>query len=164
MLSNEIKGNLYGGILLLLFGVGLVAGALNFEESRIMEMGPDFFPILIGTLMAGLSIVLIIMSSLKLRSEKAVQDNSKAAGKKDNVKYVAVAFGLLIIYMLLFLPLGFRISSSIYMIAQMCFLAEKRTRRNITMYIVISITIAFLVNYIFVKFLNLMLPTGILGI
>jgi hypothetical protein len=170
MIWNETKGNLFMGFILLSCGIGMIAGAKNFEKSLFLEMGPDLFPMVIGSLIAGLSAILIITNAIKLRTAgladtaKNADNNSKKFLISADAKKVLVVIALLAGYVAVITFLGFIISSSIYMIASMCLLAEKLTRRKVIIYAVMSIFIAIIVNFIFTRFFWLMLPRGILGI
>jgi len=163
MVWNETKGNLFMGFVLLIFSIAMIIGARNFEKSQFLELGPDLFPIIIGSMIAGLSLILIIISALKLRSAGAADTNSEKPIIYTGIKRVLIAIALLAGYVIMIVPIGFVISSSAYMLAKMCFLAEKLTRRKVIIYAIMSILVAFIANFIFVRFFWLMLPRGIFG-
>ena len=158
------------GFVLLILGIGMIVGARGFEGALILEVGPDFFPTIIASLIAGLSVILIITNAIKLRS--AALANAAKAEPNDNsgksilsagALRVLAALALLTGYVFLIVPVGFLISSSVYMLIMMCFLAEKLTLRKVFIYVFISILVAVLSSFIFVRFFWLMLPRGILG-
>jgi len=166
MFGNETKDNLFMGFVLMILGIGMIVGARGFQGALILEVGPDFFPTIIGSLIAGLSVILIITNALKLWAAAPADTASDNSGKpivSAAAIRVLVALAFLIGYVVLIVPVGFLISSSIYMLIMMCFLAEKLSRRKIIFYAIISIVVAVLANFIFVRFFWLMLPRGILG-
>jgi putative tricarboxylic transport membrane protein len=166
MNNKAVKANLYAGCFLLMCGIAMAAGASRFEKTQITELGADFMPTITGVLMAILSGVLIIMNALQLHhareSEAARNTDAPVMAQKD-FKGVLAAIAVLVVYMALILPLGFILSSVLYMFAQMYLLAEKRTVRNLIAYFLIATITPVSVNYVFLYFFSLMLPAGIFG-
>ena len=65
-------------------------------------------------------------------------------------------------YVLLMKPVGFIITSAVYLFLQMLILCPKE-KRNSILFAVISVVCAVAIYYIFRNGLNVMLPAGILG-
>ncbi|MCL2380093.1 MAG: tripartite tricarboxylate transporter TctB family protein [Treponema sp.] len=155
------------GFVLLILGIGMIAGAREFDAALVLDIGPDFFPTIIGSLIAALSVILIISSAVKLKKSRAAStaktDKPEKFVLSADAKRVLAAVVLLAGYVFLMPGLGFIISSAIYLMANMCLLAEKMTRRKIVLYAAISIVTAASVNVIFVRVFWLMLPRGILS-
>lgn len=144
-------------------------------------------PRLLGVLLLCLSVVLLIKS---LRQRSSVRKNlsldklgnpnsevQQASGavpikledemasieQVDNVSIILTVVSLAI-FALLIIPLGFLISSTIYMILQTLVLTKKELRKKKLLLIVLySVVFALATYFIFTKGLDLMLPAGILG-
>ena len=66
-----------------------------------------------------------------------------------------------LLYVALLKPLGFVISSVLYLELQMCIMAQKERRRPLK-FLIISIVSVVVIYFVFHNLLQLMLPNGIL--
>ena len=134
-------------------------------------------PQMLAVLMAGLSIVLIVISYRKARiTARCVQEKTEEEepvekisfrGKqlsKLTVRLVACCL-LIALYALLYRPLGFVLSSILFLFFLTVLLApnEKRTLKMHTFYFGFSVAFTLLVYFLFTRVLSMMLPRGILG-
>ena len=73
-------------------------------------------------------------------------------------------FVAIFIYVTIIDPLGFLLSTVVYLIAQMIILyPEKLTEKKLILFVVISIVASAAIYYIFRNVFYLMLPAGIFG-
>jgi putative tricarboxylic transport membrane protein len=80
----------------------------------------------------------------------------------DNSRAI-LTFTALIVYLILLNPVGFLITSALYVCVQSCILVRRTTKRLIVVSAITGIISAIAVNYIFVVHLNVLLPRGIIG-
>ena len=157
-------GEIFFLIILAAAGVGMFVRSFGFQVSRIDSSGgPALFPrIVIIILLLFIAIRIIMVSKSK-----------EELGKKFH--FLEIFQGSRLIFLLMFLgyavlmkPLGFVISSSLFLIIAVTFLYKKQYGERITvkkgliLYPVILISVAVL-YYIFVNKLNVLLPGGIIN-
>jgi hypothetical protein len=75
---------------------------------------------------------------------------------------ILITFGLFVFYMFALAPLGFILSSIIYVFLQMLVLSVKPSIKQVVVFALISIAAPILSHYLFVNFFTLMLPRGTL--
>ena len=146
-------GEIFFLIILAAAGVGMFGMSFGFQVSRIDSSGgPALFPrIVIIILLLFIAIRIIMVSKSK-----------EELGKKFH--FLEIFQG----YAVLMKPLGFVISSSLFLIIAVTFLYKKQYGERITvkkgliLYPVILISVAVL-YYIFVNKLNVLLPGGIIN-
>ena len=66
-------------------------------------------------------------------------------------------------YAVLLKPIGFLISSILYLFLQINVMTDKPTAKQRIFFAVLSIIVSVLINYIFVNWFSMALPDGILG-
>ena len=49
--ERSINKDYYGGVLIIIIGLGAVFGGMSYQIGTLSEMGPGFFPAAVGTLM-----------------------------------------------------------------------------------------------------------------
>lgn len=140
---------------------------LSFQlpKSKVMTIGPDFMPMVISVIMFILSVILFVVALSERRIRAAEIERS---GYKDNSDYkrVILSFLLILAYTYVLAPVGFTISSIVFLPAEMYVLApgENRTMRELLKYIVISVVLVFVVYFLFRYGFKILLPTGIFAI
>ena len=96
---------------------------------------------------------------------KSLEEAENSEGEGD-VDYLSIVLTLasLILFTILLDPLGFILSSFIYMVLQTTILTKKAVRlKKLPITIVFSLVFSVVVYFLFTKGLSLMLPAGILG-
>jgi putative tricarboxylic transport membrane protein len=168
--SEETKKSFIDGIVFFVFGLFLILYANIYLDKHLIVsinkgIGSAFMPKLVGYILMFLSSILIITSILK--SKKT--DNPANVKKIDPTDRKYAIRGWLTIIMLcvygaLLIPLGFIVSSIIYLFCQMVIMdMTNRSRKYMILYGVIALITPFLVYWIFVHGFTLMLPAGILN-
>ncbi len=154
MSSKKISETIVN-IVLVLFGAALWVTAQNIEVGAAMGQGGDFMPKLCSSIWMVLSILILVFG---LRTPDA--------GGKDSVsiKGLISTLVLLFVYILLLKPIGFVITSIVYMFVQMMLFvpAEYRNKKNYIIFAVVSVVLPVAVNLLFANVFSLILPTGIL--
>lgn len=143
-------------MVLFLVGIVLLISAQSIEVGAAMGQGGDFLPKLC-------SLFWIIISGLMLASS-AFKNTAQSEEEKGNIKGFLLTLVLLFLYVLLLKPLGFVITSSLYMFLQMLLFVPREliNKKKLILFAVISILLPVLVNLLFANVFSLILPAGIL--
>lgn len=143
-------------MVLFLAGIVLLISAQSIEVGAAMGQGGDFLPKLC-------SLFWVIISGLMLASS-AFKNTAQSEEKKGNIKGFLLTLVLLFLYVLLLKPIGFVITSSLYMFLQMLLFVPREliNKKKLILFAVISILLPVLVNLLFANLFSLILPAGIL--
>ena len=160
---KERYGDLLAGSFIFLFSIALFAGAQNVKTLAVSRIGSGFFPSIVAVLMAIVSIPIIAGG---IKTAKAGSKNKEAGdeAKENKPKLMAVlaTFALMLGYAAALPPLGFPISTAVYLFLQMLILSAGQRRRFI-LFAAVSAASSVAIYYLFVLVFHLMLPAGILG-
>lgn len=155
-------GDIIVGAVFTLIGLALIAASRALPKSQVMDIGPDFMPTLIGVIITGLAVFLLYKSIKNFRANSAAIDPSE----KDESDYKRVALSLIasLFYVFMLKPVGFIISTLIYIFGQIYILAPdaNRTRKDLITYLIIDVIFTFIVYYLFRLGFKIILPSGIL--
>ncbi len=119
--------------------------------------GANIVPILLGVLLAILSMICIIQSIPKLRSA----DSKEEKTEKGDLFAVVLTFVVIIGYILILQPLGFCLSTVIFLFSQMLVLAPK-DKRNYLLFAIVAVVFTAIVFVAFRIGLQQLLPRGII--
>ncbi len=155
----------YGDIITGLFYTALGAATIYFAtqlpKSRVMKIGPDFMPMVIGVLILVLALMLLFQSlkNFKANAEKAESMPPDTA----DYKRVLASLVLVVIYVNILAPVGFILSTLCYLFLQIVVLApnDRRNSKNILMYAVIDVIFVFAVFFLFRYGFKIVLPSGL---
>ena len=140
----------------------MIAMAKALPKSKVMAIGPDFMPTVVGVLIVVLAAILLVQSVGKLRRGGAVSDEDA----KDNSDYrrVLESLVLAIVYVNVLKPVGFLLSTFVYLCLQIYVLApnDKRSKKDIIKFVVISLIFTVVVYVLFRYGFKIILPPGIL--
>lgn len=141
----------------LALGIGMFLSANSMEAVIAYDVGPGFFPKIVGLGFIILSIFKII-NTIKLKEYKK-KNLQFSIGK--GVLTVLI-FGL---YVLGFKTIGFLISSIVYLFVEISLLKwdGKDFKKGLKSTIIISVLVPVVVYFFFAMVLDLVLPAGILG-
>ena len=165
----EYRKNLYPGIILTIISAAYLAlsGQIEiFTGSGATPLDARFMPRLWGTVLLILSLILVVRG-IKQR-KAAVASGEIDASKKSLIESIAdsrevlLSFVFLAIYVAIMEPIGFLISTAVYLYAEILLLTEK-SKRNYIIPLIVAIIFAVGIDFIFVRFLNVLLPAGIFG-
>lgn len=131
-------------------GLYVILTARTFPEGTGGVLGPGFFPILLGILLIGLS----ALQLFNTRKEKAVA----TAFLTESTKRVLFACLIIIGYMAGIAILGFLISTPLFLFGIMGFFSVRKW----STLLISSIATTTVLYFVFLKFLSVSLPAGIL--
>lgn len=151
---NTKQRDIICSIAFIIFGMVLYVAALSVNSVIANDVGPAFMPKVIGVfiaVLAALKLVLSIMSK-----------GNKAKATNEDIKAGVFTIIALLAYVLLFNPLGFIVSTALYLFAQFMILSTENNR-NIKQFTILSIVTPLIIYFLFVYGFKLILPSGILG-
>lgn len=154
-------GDVVVGVFFMILGIVLIVAAMALPKSKVMDIGPDFMPTVIGGLMFVLAAVLAVQGFLGLKDKK---DIDPASLPKCDYKRVGLSVLLVLIYVFTMQPVGFIPTSLVFLLLMMLVLApdDKRKPKDIILLLVIDVIFTFAVYFLFRNAFMIILPPGIL--
>lgn len=168
-MKQKYKMNMLAGGILFVFAAAYFILSWQIPNFRGLGAPPidaKFVPRLWGGLLMLLSAIVFFRGlreylRLKKEGKLAKSEGTLKAKVTDNWE-VILTFVCLLIYIWLLQPVGFIIMSALYIFAEAMILTPKGKRKPL-LTAIIGIAAAVLVDYIFARFLHVLLPAGILG-
>lgn len=161
---RAVRGETTAFALLALVGAASVVGALQhdvlLEGGRV---GPGLLPLVCGGLLALLGAVSAVRARRDPDAEATpVGDAADIFGRTamERVRHLWIVFGLLLVTLLLVTVLGFLISFGLFVLVVSTWIE----RRRILPSLLITAVACLVVWGVFVAFLGVPLPTGLLGV
>ena len=144
------------GLALFLFAAFIIVGALQLRYYTSLGPGPGFFSFWLGIVLGILAIAMIVQATLEA-SEQAPSDFFPNW-------FGYLRMGTIVLSLLVAAFLLERLGFCLTMFAVYLFLLRALGRHSLAVTIVSALIGSFGVYYIFVKWLNVPLPAGILGL
>lgn len=157
--------------MIVLFAVYIFVSSFSITSEAGAALGPGFMPRLMGIILFVLGAADFFEEWKKASTEPEKEDRQSMGNKKAEIKnykdwiaeHIDICSGILLLaYVYSIKPLGFLISSAIYMLAHMLLLTVN-TKRNYLVLIGLTVIVPCVIYFGFVKVFYLMLPPGILG-
>ena len=145
--------------------IGLVLFVLSFQvkDFASVGVGAGFLPRLAAILFVVLGAFLAIQGYLASRTApKKESDVSRKEGSSGGSRQVYLSILLLCAYAILLQPVGFIISSALFIFFQIVILS-KGLKRNYLLFGVVSVVSSAAAYVLFVRVFQVMIPAGILG-
>jgi Tripartite tricarboxylate transporter TctB family. len=149
-------GNLVVGLFFAVVSVVYFFVADSLPKSTVMRIGPDFTPKVIAVLTFVISVVLAVLSWRTLRATPA-PEAVKSESEYGRVLLTILTFA---VYVFLFESLGFPLMTFLYLAAQMAIFAPAE-KRNIPLFLGISLVATLAIFYTFRNGLSVFLPPGV---
>jgi hypothetical protein len=164
-LNKDQKVSIITGIAFLAYGAWMFAGGLSIRViGKSGDYGPGFMPRLVGMIVIFLSAMLVFTTWWGMRRNPVEKKTSdKMQTERYDYRSILLSIALLGLYMVTLEPAGFVLSSIVYLFLQMMIIANKPARKQLLLFVLISLIVPVVVNYIFVTVFSLLLPDGILG-
>ncbi|MCR4745695.1 MAG: tripartite tricarboxylate transporter TctB family protein [Lachnospiraceae bacterium] len=156
-------GDIVTGIFFSVFSIVMILMAQLLPKSKVMDIGPDFMPTVVGVIMLILSVILLIQS---IRSFNSNVESLKDYKDESDYKRMIMSLILCLFYVYLLQPVGFIITTFVYLILQITVLApdENRSKKDIIKYSIISLIFTLAVFFLFRYGFVIVLPAGIFTI
>lgn len=152
----------------LAFSILVYIASFGIKKLVVSRIGAAFVPQLAASLLAGLSVLMIIQALLRkpVASADPVADaeseQATPAEKKSARVSVWATIGLLVVYGVALEKVGFLVTTALYLFFQFWVLGLGK-KKNYVLLAIISVLTAIAVYALFVYAFDLMLPAGILG-
>ena len=150
------------GIAALLFSAFYLMNAAQIKSLPKLTPGyasARFLPLLLGGLLAILSVICIIQGVRNMKSFSAEKPQTKAS--KGDLTAVLLTFVVIIGYVMVMPTLGFILSTVLYLFLQMLVLAPAE-KRNYVLFAIVAVVFTALVFVAFRVGLQQLLPRGII--
>lgn len=158
----------YGDIVVSIFYIVLAIAVLvlskRLPKSAVMEIGPDFMPTVVSVIILILAGILLFLSvkNFKMHAEEA----EKSGKDTSDYKRVLASLVLALVYVNVLKPVGFILSTLVYLVLQIIVLApdDKRTKKDIILYLVLDVVFTIIVYLLFRYGFKIVLPAGIFAL
>lgn len=148
-------GNLLAGMLFLAFTIVYALQIPGIRITRMALINSAFYPKIVAVFLLLLSCLQIVVSVVVLRR---AQPSAAAPDKKD-IRCVILTLMLALAYTLALEPVGFLISSVVYIFVQTIVMCPRNEMRP-AKFAFIAVVASFVIYYAFRNGLSLMLPAG----
>ena len=163
-MKKQEKTDLLSALLAIVFGgfVYIMSGSI-VVKAKGGDIGSQFLPRLIAGLMILLGVLLLIGTLRKIKSSAGAQAQEEAGDK--SFMPALLSFVNLIVYVLIFKPVGFLVSTVLYLTVQMIIMSPDRKPgvKKLGLWALLAVIVAVAIYFIFTKGFSLPLPSGILG-
>lgn len=142
-------------IMLVITGVIFFIASQKIQVGAAMGQGGDFMPKVCSSVWLIISILLLVFN---VKAEIPPRENPV------RIKVFIITLVMLVVYVAALKPIGFVICSIVYLFLQMLLFVpkEKKTKKTLAVFAVISLVVPVAVNALFVNVFSLILPAGIL--
>ncbi len=155
-MTNKIR-DILCAIIVIAFGAAMIYYVKDVRRVIRTDVGSAFVPTLIGwciVVTGACKLLYSIFTHMKEESKKIVFDQDMFGG-------IATII-LMVLYMIAFQPVGFVVSSAVYLFLQMLLFSEK-SNRKIVLFAVIAVVLPLAVDALFVYVIHMPLPVGVFG-
>lgn len=157
-------GDIIVGVFFMALSAILMVMAQMLPKSKVMEIGPDFMPMVIGGLTFALAAILTFLSVKNFKMHAAEIDPSKLP--ECDYKRVLLSVILVLVYVFILQPVGFIVTTLVFLPLQMLVLSpeDKRGKKDIILLLVIDVIFTLAVFFLFRYGFKIVLPAGIFTI
>lgn len=151
------KSDILCSAIFLVFGSAMAYFSLGINKMIETDVGSGFVPRFIA-------ICIMVVAAAKLILTLAGKNIAAATAKKSNNDLLGGGgtVALMAAYVLSFEPVGFLLSSIVYLFAQILLMSNRENRKPL-MFAIISIVLPLIIDLLFVFVIKMPLPKGILG-
>ncbi len=156
-------GDIVVGVFFMLLSAVVMFMATQLPKSAVMDIGPDFMPMVIG---AVTFLLAALLTFLNVKNFKMHMEEAEAAAdsiEECNYKRVLSSFVLTVVYVMILQPVGFIISTIIYLPLQMLILAPEDKRKPLPL-VILTVIFTLVVFFLFRYGFKIVLPAGIFTI
>lgn len=157
-------GDIVVGIFFMALSAVMIAMARMLPKSKVMDIGPDFMPLCIGSVTFVLAAILTFLSIKGFKERAAKLDASDIP--ECDYKRVLESIILVLIYVFVLQPVGFIVSTLVFLMLQMLVLSpdDERGKKDIIKLAVINVIFTMIVFFLFRYGFKIVLPAGIFTI
>lgn len=157
-------GDIVVGVFFMVLSVALITMAKMLPKSKVMEIGPDFMPLVIGSVVFILAAILTFLSIKNFKMHEKELENVTIP--ECDYKRVLLSVILVLIYVFILQPIGFILSTMAYLLLQMLVLSpdDERDAKHIVRLVIIDVIFTLVVFFLFRYGFKIVLPAGIFTI
>lgn len=157
-------GDIVVGVFFMVLSAVLMVMAHMLPKSKVMEIGPDFMPMCIGVVTFILATILTFLNIKNFKMKAAELESAEIPDC--DYKRVLSSIILVLVYVFALSPVGFILSTMVYLVLQMLVLApdEVRTKKETIKLAIISVVFTLIVFFLFRYGFKIVLPAGIFTI
>lgn len=149
------------GLICLALSIGMLVLTRGLPKSSFVPIGPDFYPRIVLSIMAALSVMLIVSDLWRKRATKTpAAPGKEAVPEQRNYRLVGITFAVFAGYVALLPLLGYRITTFIFMAALQVALEPPRGLRRWIVVLVSALATAVITYLVFEHYLSVLLPRG----
>ena len=148
------------GLVCLAVSIFLLYLTLGLPPAVMVPIGPAFYPRIVLSLLALLSVILIGLDLRAMRLAGAGTAPAVPAGSAPNYRLVLATFIEFGIYIALLPPLGFRISTFLFVLALEVTLEWPRSLTRWLLAIAVAVATSLVCYLVFEDYLSVLLPRG----
>lgn len=152
---SKHKDTICGGVGII-FSIILYALSAQIGQKENATIGAAFLPKIVAVVFLIIS-VMLTLSGIK-ESKKWVETKSEY---KPNYKGVLVMVIAIAVYIVLLKPIGFIITSIVFLFATLCIMSKKE-ETNYVKFLILSVVAVLLINVVFMEIFGIRIPQGIL--
>lgn len=157
-------GDIAVGIFFMMLSAAVMVMARMLPKSKVMDIGPDFMPMCIGGVTFIVAAILTVLSirEFKAKAAKIVESDLPDC----DYKRVLESILLVLVYVYVLQPVGFLLSTFIFLMLQMWVLSpdDERGKKEIIKLAVINLIFTLIVFFLFRYGFKIVLPAGIFTI
>lgn len=157
-------GDIVVGVFFMALSAIMMAMAQMLPKSKVMEIGPDFMPMVIGGITFVLALILTVLNVKNMKMRAAELENT-AIDECDYKRVLSSAL-LVLVYVFILQPVGFIVSTLVYLPLQMLVLSpdDQRGKKQIIQLLIIDVIFTLVVFFLFRYGFKIVLPAGIFTI
>lgn len=157
-------GDIVVGVFFMALSAIMMVMAQMLPKSKVMEIGPDFMPMVIGGITFVLALILTVLNVKNMKMRAAELEN--AAVDECDYKRVLLSALLVLVYVFVLQPVGFIVSTLVYLPLQMLVLSpdDQRGKKQIIQLLIIDVIFTLVVFFLFRYGFKIVLPAGIFTI
>jgi disulfide bond formation protein DsbB len=148
------------GLVCLAISLFLLVLTFGLPPAAMVPIGPAFYPRVVLSLTAVLSVILIGLDIYAARTRPAAPAAAAQAGPAPNFRMVLATFVLFGLYIAVMPKVGFRISTFLFVLALQITLEWPQSRMRWLLAVAVAIATALICHFIFEDYLSVLLPRG----
>lgn len=142
-------------VIFLIFGIFMFTQSLSIQSMMDKDVGSGFVPKIVAAAIIVISALKFLLTAFNKKKADSIKTDEDMTGG-------LLTIALLAIYVVLFKPFGFILSTMIYLFFQITLLSTEKNR-NFILFGVISVVAPVLIYAMFVYVIKMPLPTGIIS-
>lgn len=157
-------GDIVVGVFFMVLSAALMIMAQMLPKSQVMDIGPDFMPMVIGAITFILAAILTFLNIKNFKMHAKELENAEIP--ECDYKRVISSIILVLVYVMVLQPVGFILSTLVFLLLQMLVLSpdDERDAKHIIRLVVIDVIFTMVVFFLFRYGFKIVLPAGIFTI